>query len=415
MQQPSWRTRLGALFAVPLMAMAVAGCGAEGDSGEGSVQGVTDDEILIAAFGPLTGPSSWIGLGTRDGLLMAVDEINAAGGIHGRKLRVEYFDDRYQVAQAQAVIRRIQSEVRPFMIYSGTGSTVFVSVADMLRQTGLPVYNGFSGSEIVRKEPEAPNMFHGQAVSARYVREDLVALLKDLGVERVAVMHDVGEWGRSVCEPSIEAMEEQLGLKPLTVQTYAAGDTDFSGQLVAIRNVNPQVIVNCGHYPEAAVIVAQARQLNVKALIIGDTAQGNDTVWKRAGDAAENFIFNWYSPYFLTDDEGPMNDFRKRYMEKYPDAPEGRPAHSDTFAYGDGLIIAEALKRAGRDLTPEKFIEAMKSIENFQASPITAVANFSNPGNDGFRESVWMRVKDGNAVRVDETNMSELKALIAGL
>src|SRR5690606_32186356 len=122
---------------------------------------------------------------------------------------------------AQAVIRRIQSEVRPFMIYSGTGSTVFVSVADTLRQTGLPVYNGFSGSEIVRKEPEAPNMFHGQAVSARYVREDLVALLKDLGVERVAVMHDVGEWGRSVCEPSIEAMEEQLGLKPLTVQTYA--------------------------------------------------------------------------------------------------------------------------------------------------------------------------------------------------
>lgn len=378
------------------------------------VQGVTDKEINIAAYGPLTGAASWIGLGTRDGLTLAFEEINKAGGIHGRQLKLTYLDDAYQVAQAQTVVRRITGEIKPFMVYSGSGSTVFVSVVDTLRESGLPVYNGFSGSAVVRKNPEVPNLFHGQAVSSTAFVKDLGTLLDQMKVKRVAVLHDVGEWGRSVCEPTVEELKKK-GLAPLTIQTYKVGDTDFSGQLVAIRNSNAQIVVNCGHYPEASVILRQARELGVKAIFIGDTAQANPSVWERAGAAADNWLFNWYSPVFLSDEAGPMADFRAKYKARYPDAPAGRPNHADTFAYGDAHIIAKALKDAGPDLTKEKFMAAMKAIQNFQATPISAEASFNNPGNDGFSKTVWVLVRGGKTQVMGTPQIDEIAKLVGGL
>jgi branched-chain amino acid transport system substrate-binding protein len=345
---------------------------------------------------------------------MAIEEINEAGGVHGRQLKLEWFDEAYEVATAQRLIRRLLSDVKPFMIYSGTGSTVFVSVHEMLRESGIPVYNGFSGSYLVRQDPEAPNMFHGHAVSAEWVQKGMLDLVQDLEAERVAVMHEVGEWGRSVCEPTIDLLKE-VGVEPTTVETYTTGDTDFSGQLVSIRRTNPQVVVNCGLFPEAAVILQQARELGLQSIFIGDTAQANQSVWSRAGSAADNFIFNWYSPYFLTDEAGPMAEFRERYMERYPSAPEGRPAHSDTFAYGDARVIAEALERAGENPTHESFNEAMKTIVDFQTAPFNAHANFDNSRNDGFSVISFMRVIDGTPVNVDEQQLAELKEIVAGL
>lgn len=379
-----------------------------------SVQGVTDKEILIAAFGPLTGPASWIGLGTRDGFTLAIEEINKAGGIHGREIKLVYEDEAYQVAQAQTVVRRILSSTKPFLVYTGTGSTVFVSVADTLRDSKIPVYNGFSGSHAARKVPEVQNLFHGQAVSSAVFTTDLEKLLTDLNVKRVAVMHDVGEWGRSICVPTIEQLKKR-GLTPLTIQNYKVGDTDFSGQLVAVRNANPQIVINCGHFPEASVILRQARELGVKALFIGDAAQANPSVWQRAGKATDNWMFNWYSPAFLSDEKGPMVDFRNKYKARYPNAPTGRPNHADTFSYGDAYIIAKALKDAGPKLTPEGFYAAMKKIKDFQPSPINAVASFDNPGNDGFNKTVWVLVQDGKTTVMGQAETAEVAKIVGGL
>lgn len=375
-------------------------------------QGVTDDEIVIAAFGPMTGPVSWIGLGTRDGFTLAVEEINEAGGINGRKIRLEYFDDQNDVAYVQTVLRRITGEVKPFMVFSGSGSTIFVAVADQLRELGIPIYNGFSGSPLGRRDEEVDLMFHGQAVSGRYVTRDIIRLVQDLGTTNVAVIHDVGEWGRGVCLPTIEALGA-VGITPAVVQTYAAGDTDYTGQLVAVRGSGADVVINCGHFPEAAVILQQAAELGVDAIFLGDTAQANSNVWERAGAAAEDFLFNWYSPVFLTDATGPMAEFRGRYSARYPSAPAGRPAHSDTFAYGDAYIIAEALKNAGPELTVEGFRNGMLSLNGFQPSPINAsIGTFDNEARDGFEKTLWMRVKNGQAVLVDASNLAELKARI---
>lgn len=410
-------------------ALALAGCGSSDGGGSssptatqnggatdapapeptGSTQGITDTEIYIQGFGPLTGPASWVGLGNRDGFALAVNEINEAGGIHGRQIRFDFADDEFEVSKAQGVVRKILDQDKPFLVYSGTGSTVFLSVADQLRQSGVPTFNGFSGSEAARQTPEVPNLFHGEAVSTLWVTPSMVDLVTaKLNASRVAIMNEDGEWGKTLCASVTEELRELPGIEIVTEQVYGAADTDFTGQLLAVKNANPQVVINCGLFPAAKIILRQANELGVDALFIGDAGQANATVWAEAGAGAENWLFNWYQPQYLTDTTGAMAEFREKYLAFYPDAPEGRPAHSDTFAYDAAYIIASALDAAGPDLTAEKFLAEMSKITNVRPTPISPNVNCSNERNECFVELSWMIVQDGQARPATDEDFADL-------
>lgn len=387
----------------------LAACGSSGssDAQSGSVQGVTDDEILISGFGPLTGPASWIGLGNRDSFALAVKEINDAGGIHGRKIKFEFADDEYEVAKAQGVVRKILDQDKPFLVYTGTGSTVFLSLADQFRATKLPVYNGFSGSEEARKTPEVANLYHGEAVSTKWVTPYTVDMIVDkLGTEEIAVMHEDGEWGKTLCASIVEEMKAR-DIEPLTNEEYTSTATDFTAQLLAVKNAKPDVVVNCGLMGAAKIILRQASELNVNAIFVGDAAQANQTVWEDAGGAAENWLFSWYQPQFLTDETGAMGEFRDKFFAEYPDAPEGRPNHADTFAYGAAYLIAHALERAGSDLTAEKFLAEMKKAKE-QPTPISGPADCTNDRNECFVDLSWMIVKGGDAQPATDEDFAEI-------
>lgn len=363
---------------------------------EGSTQGITDDEIYIQGFGPLTGPASWVGLGNRDGFALAVKEINEAGGINGRMIRFEFADDEFEVSKAQGVVRKILDQDKPFLVYAGTGSTVFLSVADQLRAAGQATFNGFSGSEAARQTPEVPSLFHGEAVSTLWVTPAMIELVTaKLKATRVAIMSEDGEWGKTLCGAIVEELKQLPDIEIVTEQVYGAADTDFTGQLLAVKEANPQVVINCGLFPAAKIILRQANELGVEAQFIGDAGQANATVWAEAGEGAENWLFNWYQPQYLTDATGPMAEFREKFLAAYPDAPEGRPAHSDTFSYDAAYLIKMALDAAGPDLTQERFLEEMSKITDVNPTAISPNVNCSNERNECFVELNWMIVQNG--------------------
>jgi branched-chain amino acid transport system substrate-binding protein len=377
-------------------------------------QGITDDEIYIQGFGPITGPASWVGLGNRDGFSLAVDEINANGGIHGRQLRFDFADDEFEVSKAQGVVRKIIDQDKPFLVYSGTGSTVFLSVADQLREAKVPTFNGFSGSEAARQTPEVPNLYHGEAVSTLWVTPSFVEMINvNLKAKRVAIMNEDGEWGKTLCAGLVAELEALPEIEIVTQQTYGAADTDFTGQLIAVRDANPQVVVNCGLFPAAKILLRQANELGIEAVWLGDAGQANATVWAEAGAGAEDWLFNWYQPQYLTDTTGAMAEFRTKYLASYPDAPEGRPAHSDTFSYDAAYIIANALDAAGPDLTADKFLAAMSAVENVNPTAISPNVNCANERNECFIELSWNIVTDGTARAATADDYSRLAAKIA--
>ena len=122
-------------------------------------QGVTDTEILIGALGPLTGPTAFIGAPARDGMALAIEKINEAGAINGRKLKMVY-EHAATPAESVAAAKKLTESDKVFILVLASGSTGAAAAADYVRSAKIPTYNIFGATPIIR-EPFARNVFHG--------------------------------------------------------------------------------------------------------------------------------------------------------------------------------------------------------------------------------------------------------------
>jgi len=231
-------------------------CGAAAALGVSSaqaqaVQGVTDKEILIGAFGPITGPLSWLGQGARDGVQLAIDEINANGGINGRRLRLEH-QPANTPAESLAAVKKLNEQSKVYLIFSAHGSTGAEAAADYFRESGVPVFNSVSVTMRLR-EPFAKNIFNGtppgvDILNSYYVKS---ALDRKPRPKRIAVLVGTyafpqAEWNAS------KPLFEKEGIEFATVQTYDLGDKDYTAQLVQIARAKPDLIVAFGQVQEVA-------------------------------------------------------------------------------------------------------------------------------------------------------------------
>src|SRR5882724_7742855 len=133
-----------------------------------AVDGVTDTEILIGSHGPLTGPAAYIGIGARSGLQLAIDEVNAKGGIHGRKLRVLFEDDAFSPTKALGAVKKLIEDNKVFMIFGASGSNPTLGTLDYLRESKVLTYVSISSAPAVTR-PFSKYIFRGATVeAARY-------------------------------------------------------------------------------------------------------------------------------------------------------------------------------------------------------------------------------------------------------
>jgi branched-chain amino acid transport system substrate-binding protein len=121
-------------------------------------QGVAEDKITIGAFGPITGPAAYIGLGGRDGLNLALKEINAAGGINGRKLQVIFEDDAHSPTRALAAVKKLIDQDQVFALFCVAGSNATVGTIDFVKERGRVMYVSFASAPAVTW-PFSRNLF----------------------------------------------------------------------------------------------------------------------------------------------------------------------------------------------------------------------------------------------------------------
>ncbi len=126
--------------------------------------GVDKEQILIGAFGPLTGPASWIGLGARDGMALAAEEMNANGGVNGRKIRLQ-FEGAQTPAESVAAVKKLVEQNGVFALVLGSGSTGAAAAADYLREARVPSYNIVGATPKIR-QPFSEHIFNGVFPSA---------------------------------------------------------------------------------------------------------------------------------------------------------------------------------------------------------------------------------------------------------
>jgi branched-chain amino acid transport system substrate-binding protein len=363
-----------------------------------AAQGVTNDTILIGGFGPITGPAAFIGLAGRDGMNLAVKEINAAGGVNGRKLKVLFEDDGFSPTRALGAVKKLIDENKVFMIFNVAGSNSTVGTIDFVKSRKIVMYVSLASAPQVTK-PFSKYLFRGASNEvARYGEVDSEFLTQFLRASKVAIIGGRDEYAKNEADSITHYLKTWWNITPVTRQEFTVGDKDFTPQLLAIKSANPQMIVMNANPTEGSIILRQMRELGMTQAVFGGSSMVQESVPETAKFAAEGLTATYNLPYMIGASEPAMKKWDAAWHKEYPNLPSGRPNHYDLMAYTDMYCVAEALKRAGRDLDTDKFIAALETLDHYRVSEIATPRTFTSKEHIGNLSLQPMVVLNGHWV-----------------
>jgi branched-chain amino acid transport system substrate-binding protein len=358
-------------------------------------QGVTADTVTIGAHGPITGPAAYIGLAGRDGMLLAVKEINAAGGVNGRKLVAVFEDDGHSPTKAVAAVKKLVEQDKVFAVMSVGGSNATVGAVDYMKEKSVPYYVSIASAPQVTW-PHSKTMFRGGTTeSARYGELYAEFLVTNYKAKRIAIMSGREEYPRNEGDATVDKLKNWFQVTPVARVEFNIGDKDFTPQLVEVQKSNPDVIAFFGNPAEAAIAMRQAKELGMKQPFFIGSNMVDPALIVAAKSAAEGVMGFSLIPYLPGSKAPDMVKWEAAWKKEYPNAPAGRPNTFDLLAYGDTYVVAEGIKRAGANLTTDSFIKALEGIQNYRVGPVATPRTFSTKHHIGNLTLVPMVVKDG--------------------
>lgn len=337
-----WMQRMRGSVVLILYALVVGGCQ---DSARNS------NEIVIGHYASTTGNEATFGQSTDNGIKLAVDEINEAGGIRGKKLRLITYDDKGDAREAGTAVTRLTTRDGVVAVLGEVASSLSLAGAPVCQQAGIPMISPSStnvkvttiGDMIFRVCFIDP--FQAYAC-AKFAREH-----EGLKAEKAAILTDQASAYSVGLQDEFEKAFEQLGGKVVSKQQYQAGDQDFSAQLTAIRSSEPDIVFVPGYYTDVGNVALQARKLGLNTPMLGGDGWDSVKLGEIAGSSIEGCF---YSNHYSHEDPNPrVQDFIKKYNERYKQIPDGLAA----LGYDAARILFEAMKRTesldGKSLAAE--------------------------------------------------------------
>jgi branched-chain amino acid transport system substrate-binding protein len=362
--------------------MAVAVAALAGTAAAQDATGVAKDKIKIGILGSLTGPAAVWGTGNLAGAVLAFEEANAAGGINGRKLEWVSEDDETSPPKAIAAFKKLTGQDQVFAVFGPAASAISAAMVPAIKATPLPTFISVPSTPAVT-EPLVKNLFRTGSLNDRMQGVAVADYVTGpLGATRVALIRQSDEYGKRGADSIVERMK-QKNTAPVSHEIFGPSDTDFTSQILKIRETNPDVLIVYGYPAPSAIVTRQAKQLGLTAKILGSNATSSRKYPQIVGEAAagtQNLITVAALP---ESDEPAMAAFRERFSKRYPDlVKQDRPDLGDVLGYGGALAFLEAMKRAGPELSRERFITSLESLKDFQTG-ITLPTTFSADSHEG--------------------------------
>ncbi len=347
-------------------------------------QGRAAEPIVIGVAAPLTGARALLGRNFRQGVNLALEEINGAGGVLGRTLQAVFEDDQGDNPNAaiNAVNRLIYVDKVPLMLGP------HYSVAQMATQkiycdAKVISVTGASGVPVTAQG--CPYVFRTR-MNDILVGKALVAYAKDhLKLSKIAIHYINDDFGKGGMERVVKALAE-MNLKPTAVESHNAGDKDFTAQLSKIIQAGSQIMIMWSHDTESALVIRQARQLNPGLKILGTTSLSEPSFLKLAGEAADGVISA--NDFVPTNPDPRVQAFVKKYEAKYNMLPEVWAS-----AYYDSTHIAAKVIEAAGGTDVEKMRQAFF---NLRYTGLLADFHF-DPNGDGNHQIHMVEDEKGEA------------------
>lgn len=341
------------------------------------------DTIVIGEFASITGKEANFGNSSHEGTVMAIEEINAAGGVLGKKLELKTEDNLSKAGESANIVNKLISKDKVIAILGEVASSRSLEAAPICQQSGIPMISPSStnpkvtltGDYIFRVCFIDP--FQG-TVMANFAKNSLK-------VSKVALFTDVkSDYSKGLAKFFKESFTKTGQLT--TELDYSGGDKDFKAQLTTIKNSNPEAVFVPGYYTDVALIRIQARQLGLDVPFFGgDGWEGADllTIGKEAVEG--DYFSTHYSPEAGSAKGQQFVDaYKKRYNGKVPDAMAA-------LGYDSAMFLADAIKKAG-STEGAKIKEALAGVKDYDA--VTGKITMTKD-RDAEKAAVILQVKNG--------------------
>jgi branched-chain amino acid transport system substrate-binding protein len=300
------------------------------------------DTILIGHVGSLTGAEASFGNSTENGMRLAIEDINAKGGIKGKRVAAKTYDDQGKPEEAAVAATRLITQDKVAVLIGEVASSRSLAMAPIADANKVPQISPTSTNPRVTKDGDKvrPYVFRvcfidpfQGTVMAKFARENLK-------LKRVAILRDVGSDYSVGLADYFKKKFEELGGTIVNDQSFKAGDQDFKAQLTTIKGKAPEMIYVPGYYTDVALVARQARELGIKVPLGGGDGWDSAKLYEIAQGALDGSFF---SNHYTDENPAPLiQNFVKRYKEKFGETPDSMAA----LGYDAGKVAFDAIERA---------------------------------------------------------------------
>jgi branched-chain amino acid transport system substrate-binding protein len=354
--------------------------------------GVTQNEIVIGMSNALSGPAAGLGTGLKAGATAYIDKVNAAGGVHGRKIRLISYDDGYEPEQTAAMTRKLIEQDKVFALFGYVGTPTSAAAVPSASKNGVPYIAPFTGAEFLRN-PVNPIIFN---VRASYFdeTEGMVAhLTADLGIKKVGVFIQDDAYGNAG-KAGVDRALNKRGMKLAGEGKYTRNTTDVDAGLAALKSANPEAVVMVGTYKACAAFVKKARASGFNPKFLNLSFVGTGNFINEAGSDGEGVYITQVMPSPSDDSTALVKQYQAVFKKADKQSEFDYPSLE---GYADAVVLVDALKNAGSKLTRASFLKAFENL-NIDLGGLKVA--YSPTDHQGSKSIFYTVVKNGKAVPI---------------
>ncbi len=376
------------LLVLAMTVACLAGCGGDKADG-GNAGGEKKDAFYIGGIGPTTGGAAIYGKAVENAAKIAVDEINAAGGVDGAQIVVETYDDQGDPTNAASGAQKFADDDSFLMITGSSLTSCTLAMAPIFDDAGIVDIVCSSSSPSLTG---CSDYFYRMAVQDVQCGVQIGKAILDKGYKTIDVLYPSNDFGKSL-RTAITGYTDENGGEIINEYEYNPTDQDFTAILTNVKADAPEAVALCGTVTDTSLIIAQMKKLGIEAFKIGHTSLYSSNTFEIAGkDAMEGVAC--ISVYISTNPDEKIQTFVKKYQDAYDATPDSFAALAYDMTYTFATAAKDAMDANDGEVDRDSLKDALAEV-NYEG--ITGTVNF-NEDHDWVRDYMTLVVKDGEFV-----------------
>jgi branched-chain amino acid transport system substrate-binding protein len=359
-------------------------------------QGVSDNEITLGMHTDISGPVSSFGKYSVEGVQMRIDEINKAGGIHGRMLKIIAEDHQYQVPRAVQAANKLLNKDKIFLMVASLGTPMNNAVFEAQEKKDIPNLFPLSSA---RSMTDPLHRLKFGALSSYYdqIRAGVKWAINERGKNKICVLYQDNDFGQETYEATVDQLSE-MGLELHEKATNKPTDTDLTSQITKLKNAGCEAVAMGTIVKDTILGYTKARQMKWDALFFGQVASFHPVIASQPDGVTDGF---YTFAQFDTPSKANCNPEICDWIDTYESTFGNLPNIGSAYGYMYMDITARALEIAGRDLTTDSFLNALESINDYKIPFGDTTLSWSPEKHLGANVAYLFEVQNGTFIQTD--------------